>query len=65
MPGCFIHMRSAGFVGAQEIWTPHHSLYVMGFSDTINTVAHGNLFCEDVTLTEDFSQEINYVSLVK
>lgn len=53
------------FIGAQEIWTPCRSLYVMGFSNTINTMACGELFCEDVTPTEDFSQEINSVSLVK
>lgn len=55
LPGGFINRRSAGFCGGKESQTPHHSLYVLAFSNTVNTMAHGNLFGEDVPLTEDFS----------
>lgn len=58
-------MKSAGFCRGPGDLDLSSLLYVMGFSSTINTVAHGKLFREDVTLTEDFSKEINYVSLVK
>ena len=33
---------------------------MMGFSSTVNPVAHGRPFCENVTFNEDSCHEINF-----